>query len=777
MDAVWPVNLRHFVPFGPCIPLDSPSPGRLRGLLDLFALPAGAPGEPPREFAVVADPGGALQILPIGARHLLPAYLRSLLSAHEVVRPPRFLAGAAEIHLMAVERLEPLADAPGANDPVFLAGRLYGPFALAGGGAAPPRGAEGRLAVTRADVLEGAVRGAPHAFLSTGAGGAPSDTGRIHHLLLPGDDAEALGRGLGAILAFVVEPGSEGRDNRAVTAVLLQGILCDPREDLRRTGTIDDFLDQGRLALANLREWPSERSMALHAMVRDPSGPPPKEEAGVTWSRLRLLPGGKGWVDHIGMIPWAHHLGPTRIPRRPGLSLPFDCVIDDTAGGGAAGEAFLVLADERSERSIPAPVSANRPDLAALDKALTGAGRAGLLVPAEIPAGRYRCLVRRLFADRAAYVEADGGVWIELVEDRDFRPVLKKGGRGWLDGLGGYDVGARVIPIFPGDPRVMPVAGWIVDEERRNCEGAVAFLLRDGRGDEHCHTQAVRTERQDVADHLNEPAYRLAGFRGVADFSGLPPGLYRPVIRLLAPGGLWCVEHVPERFVKVLAEGESYPAPAVRGEVKRGGRVVYCDPRYPVSWLGDALLGERLAAGGLQPLDADGLRAWMLLAIQEGAAGTCCVMARDIVPDTVCEEPSPGALIRRYLEAGGRVVWPGDVPFYYQGRANGSRVCWGVEGQKGVLGLDPYRESPVTPEVTDEGRSWGLAAAGAGHRSQREGEVTAILARAGEGLASSWLLTFNKSVPGSGFVRCHVGAAPGTDDVLVADLLRLAGAP
>ncbi len=777
MDAVWPVNLRHFVPSGPGIPLEPPSPGRLRGLLDLFALPAAVPGEPPCEFAVVADPGGALQILPIGERHLLPATLRSLLSAHEVVRPPRLLAGAAEIHLMAVERLEPLADASEANDPVFLAGRLYGPFALAGSGAGPPRGAEGQLAVTRADVLEGVVRGAPHAFLSTGAGGAPSDTGRIHHLLLPGDNAEALERGLGAVLAFVVEPGSEGRDNRAVTAALLQGILCDLGEDLRRTRTIDDFVDLAGLALANLREWPSERSMVLHAMVREPSGPSPKEEAGVAWSRLRLLPGGKGWVDHIGMIPRAHHLGSTRIPRRPGLSLPFDCVIDDTAGGGAAGEAFLVLADERSERSIPAPVRAKRPDLAALDTALAGAGRSGLLVPAEIPAGRYRCLVRRLFADRAAYVEADGGIWIELVEERDFSPVLKKGGRGWLDGLGGYDVGARVIPLFPGDPRVVPVAGWIVDEERRTCEGAVTFLLRDGRGDEHCHTQAARAQRLDVADSLNEPAYRLAGFRGVADFSGLPPGLYRLVFRLLAPGGLWYVEHVPERFVKVLAEGETYPAPATRGEVKRGGRVVYCDPRYPVSWLGDALLGERLAAGGLQALDADGLRAWMLLAIQEGAAGTCCVMGRDIVPDTVCEEPSPRALIRRYLEAGGRVVWSGDVPFYYQGRANGSQVCWGVEGQKGVLGLDPYRESPVTPEVTDEGRSWGLADAGAGHRSQREGEVTAVLARAGEGLACSWLLTFNKSVPGSGFVRCHVGAAPGTDDGLVADLLRLADAP
>lgn len=43
------------------------------------------------------------------------------------------------------------------------------------------------------------------------------------------------------------------------------------------------------------------------------------------------------------------------------------------------------------------------------------------------------------------------------------------------------------------------------------------------------------------------------------------------------------------------------------------------------------------------------------------------VFSQDVVPDTVCDHPGSDTLIREYLDAGGNIIWIGDIPLYYIG--------------------------------------------------------------------------------------------------------------
>jgi hypothetical protein len=50
----------------------------------------------------------------------------------------------------------------------------------------------------------------------------------------------------------------------------------------------------------------------------------------------------------------------------------------------------------------------------------------------------------------------------------------------------------------------------------------------------------------------------------------------------------------------------------------------------------------------------------------EQCGGSILVFAQDIAPYDVFDEFSPNALVRRYLDNGGTVLWMGDIPFFYR---------------------------------------------------------------------------------------------------------------
>ena len=156
-----------------------------------------------------------------------------------------------------------------------------------------------------------------------------------------------------------------------------------------------------------------------------------------------------------------------------------------------------------------------------------------------------------------------------------------------------------------------------------------------------------------------------------------------------------------------------------------------------------------------------------------GAEGSVCFFAQDIVPDQLAEseelwdtsmisqdfvakkrnKPSQACLLMAYLRAGGRVVWVGDIPFYYMGRRGGEVENWGIKGQKKVLGLDSIWDVKDEPRLTEAGREWWLTSPGNASRCvparRRYGR-----ADHGGGYAMAFFKNFNPELPGAASCAC-----------------------
>jgi hypothetical protein len=295
--------------------------------LDAFVLEGGH--QPATEWVIGFDDLGQLAAQPFADA---TGSVRGQVSFHEVAGGSRRLLRAAELYLFEMQLVEQAADRPGFDDPVHLYGTLLGPLSPAGLGEVT----EGQLTVTRADLLEGAGRGAAHAFRYAAPGGATG--ARAFNLLLPGDRAEELTQGRGVVLAYPVlsadlqssAPGNEfffnqilydvitgvwsdvEREtppprrrpedvpvpNRALAEQLLvnQGYVIEgdsavrPRKGLlgsmlgafvedRRIlppeGSSDDYLQLAEEALGAVAGWPAPRARALRACLGGGHASPP----------------------------------------------------------------------------------------------------------------------------------------------------------------------------------------------------------------------------------------------------------------------------------------------------------------------------------------------------------------------------------------------------------------------------------------------------------------------------------------------------------------------
>ena len=116
--------------------------------------------------------------------------------------------------------------------------------------------------------------------------------------------------------------------------------------------------------------------------------------------------------------------------------------------------------------------------------------------------------------------------------------------------------------------------------------------------------------------------------------------------------------------------------------------------------------------------------------INDGTKDTVVVFAQDVAPDTVFDTFGANALIRQYLDYGGKVVWMGDLPFSYQG-IRGAEYPQKLEKNTiDGFGADLRGSSinilstiPVslyaprkTVEITKKGSKWGLKTVWSGIR-------------------------------------------------------------
>ncbi len=203
-------------------------------------------------------------------------------------------------------------------------------------------------------------------------------------------------------------------------------------------------------------------------------------------------------------------------------------------------------------------------------------------------------------------------------------------------------------------------------------------------------------------------------------------------------------------------DGTVYALHAAEGPAPR--RAVYWDDDHaPRAFFGSQPAHRRLAehfeSRGYERLDAAGLIGFLTERIADRAPSVV-VFGLDATPDEVVDPAAPSAsLLRRYLDAGGKVVWPGAPPLALERNADGQIVGLSRAGPEAVLGVNHHGWDtdlyPVT--VTDAGRRWGLRTDWVGSPSVDADQAGTVLAIDETGRASAWVRSFG-GPEGTGYV-------------------------
>ena len=189
-------------------------------------------------------------------------------------------------------------------------------------------------------------------------------------------------------------------------------------------------------------------------------------------------------------------------------------------------------------------------------------------------------------------------------------------------------------------------------------------------------------------------------------------------------------------------------------------RAVFLDSAYlKAAWAEEpALLATYLAHRGYETLDARQLGEF-LRARAADRAPSVVVFAIDHLPPEATDSVPERAPLRRYLEAGGKVVWPGVPPLLFArdpgtGNVAGGLAAlnWSAAGRLLGVGMDSAMFDVRGVRATPAGRAWGLPARWReGWGIAPDGAIT-VLGQDEFGLAASWVRGYG-GPPGTGFVR------------------------
>lgn len=163
-------------------------------------------------------------------------------------------------------------------------------------------------------------------------------------------------------------------------------------------------------------------------------------------------------------------------------------------------------------------------------------------------------------------------------------------------------------------------------------------------------------------------------------------------------------------------------------------KAIYYDKNYTTSWIAARIardITSFLSRHNFSVLNAIQLRNFVFNVMEKKIENAVVVFSMDIAPDTVLDDVSANCLIRQFLDAGGRIVWIGDVPFWHIGRKGIKTVdehkekgkkedlLWYQKGaQVAVLGVNPVIATvpAETVNITREGKAMGLRLAWSGAR-------------------------------------------------------------
>lgn len=144
--------------------------------------------------------------------------------------------------------------------------------------------------------------------------------------------------------------------------------------------------------------------------------------------------------------------------------------------------------------------------------------------------------------------------------------------------------------------------------------------------------------------------------------------------------------------------------------------VVYHDKRYPSAFIDSSKgypdkISKHLNKSNIPSLDADQLEQFIEKSInQRNSHRKIIIFSQDVVPDTICEEAHSNTLFREYLDAGGNVIWFGDIPLFYIGtKLKESQHAWKSGAPVYMLGILPlFSSTNRSVQFTNLGRHMGL---------------------------------------------------------------------
>ncbi|HTA39473.1 MAG TPA: PQQ-binding-like beta-propeller repeat protein [Candidatus Acidoferrales bacterium] len=194
-------------------------------------------------------------------------------------------------------------------------------------------------------------------------------------------------------------------------------------------------------------------------------------------------------------------------------------------------------------------------------------------------------------------------------------------------------------------------------------------------------------------------------------------------------------------------DGGIYALKLSRGPGLR--RAVFFDPAYAKASTvaGGQIIETYFEHRSYAPLDAPKLAAFLTARIGDRTPSVV-VFAQDVVPDK--------ALLRRYLDAGGKVVWLGNPPLVFplDLQGNGDPLAIDRKAAGAYLGVSFERSNfdAAMSHVTPTGVAWGVNAVGSAIWPADPHTVSTVLALDEDGLAAAWVKNYG-GAPGTGFVR------------------------
>ena len=165
-----------------------------------------------------------------------------------------------------------------------------------------------------------------------------------------------------------------------------------------------------------------------------------------------------------------------------------------------------------------------------------------------------------------------------------------------------------------------------------------------------------------------------------------------------------------------------------------------------------------LAARGYEELSAGELGRFLAARVEDRAPSVV-VFPIDYLPPGVAPVAADSVLFRRYLNAGGKVVWLGLPPMMI--RRNLATGEFGItdidrHGPRNLLGVSHEHANfdPTGAQATSAGAAWGLNGWLLSDWSADPADVTEMLARDEQGFAAAWLKSYGGR-PGTGFLRLY----------------------